>query len=97
MEFAGVGISMLRGSTDPTLEKDPPDDESFQVSHETIYLSLYIQARGALEKELIKHLRHTQKTSNHGRITDTVSISERPPEVEDRAVPGHWEGDRRTH
>jgi len=85
------------------LKRTYPDDESFQVSHETIYLSLYIQARGALKKELIKHLRHTrgmrrsrhhtQKTSNHGRITDTVSISERPPEVEDRAVPGHWEGD----
>jgi len=85
------------------LKRNYPDDESFQVSHETIYLTLYIQARGALKKELIKYLRrsrtmrrsrhHTQKTSNHGRITDTVSISERPPEVEDRAVPGHWEGD----
>jgi transposase, IS30 family len=85
------------------LKRSYPDDESFQVSHETIYLTLYIQARGALKKELIKYLRrsramrrsrhHTQKTSNHGRITGTVSISERPPEVEDRAVPGHWEGD----
>ena len=85
------------------LKRTYPDDESFQVSHETIYLTLYIQARGALKKELIKYLRrsramrrsrhHTQKTSNHGRIKDTVSISERPPEVEDRAVPGHWEGD----
>ena len=80
-----------------------PDDESFQVSHETIYLTLYIQARGALKKELIRYLRrsramrrsrhHTQKTSDHGRITNAVSISERPPSVEDRAVPGHWEGD----
>ncbi len=85
------------------LKRNYPDDKSFQVSHETIYLTLYIQARGALKKELIKYLRrsramrrsrhHTQKTTNHGRITDTVSISERPPEVEDRAVPGHWEGD----
>jgi IS30 family transposase len=85
------------------LKRNYADDESFQVSHETIYLTLYIQARGALKKELIKYLRrsramrrsrhHTQKTSNHGRITDTVSISERPPDVEDRAVPGHWEGD----
>ena len=85
------------------LKRSYPDDESFQVSHETIYLTLYIQARGALKKELIKYLRrsramrrsrhHTQKTSRHGRITDTVSISERPPEAEDRAVPGHWEGD----
>ncbi len=80
-----------------------PDDENFQVSHETIYRSLYIQARGALKKELVQHLRrtrvmrrsrhHTQKTDNHGRITGTVSISERPASVEDRAVPGHWEGD----
>jgi len=80
-----------------------PDDENDQVSHETIYRSLYIQARGALKKELVQHLRrtrvmrrsrhHTQKTDNHGRITDTVSISERPATVEDRAVPGHWEGD----
>lgn len=77
--------------------------EDHQVSHETIYRSLYIQARGALKKELLEHLRrtrimrrsrhHTQKTENHGRITDTVSISERPATVEDRAVPGHWEGD----
>ncbi len=80
-----------------------PDDENNQVSHETIYRSLYIQARGALKKELTQHLRrtrvmrrsrhHTQKTDNHGRIKDTVSISERPATVEDRAVPGHWEGD----
>lgn len=80
-----------------------PDDESYQVSHETIYRSLFIQARGALKKELVQHLRrtrvmrrsrhHTQKTDNHGRVTDAVSISERPASVEDRAVPGHWEGD----
>jgi IS30 family transposase len=69
----------------------------------TIYRSLFIQARGALKKELLEHLRrtramrrsrhHTQKTDDHGRIRDTVSISERPASVEDRAVPGHWEGD----
>jgi IS30 family transposase len=80
-----------------------PGDEGYQVSHETIYRSLFIQARGALKKELMEHLRrtrvmrrsrhHTQKTDNHGRITDAVSISERPATVEDRAVPGHWEGD----
>jgi IS30 family transposase len=78
-------------------------DEDYHVSHETIYRSLYIQARGALKKELLEHLRrsrnmrrsrhHTQKTENHGRIIETVSISERPASVEDRAVPGHWEGD----
>ena len=85
------------------LKRTYPDDENYQVSHETIYRSLFIQARGALKKELLQHLRrtramrrsrhHTQKTDNHGRITDTVSISERPATVEDRAVPGHWEGD----
>jgi IS30 family transposase len=85
------------------LKRTYPDDTSLQVSHETIYRSLFIQARGALKKELVEHLRrtrvmrrsrhHTQKTDQHGRITDTVSISERPASVEDRAVPGHWEGD----
>ncbi|EMB4310494.1 TPA: IS30 family transposase [Pseudomonas aeruginosa] len=78
-------------------------DVAYQVSHETIYRSLFIQARGALKKELLEYLRrsramrrsrhHTQKTGNHGRISDTTSISERPAIVEDRAVPGHWEGD----
>ena len=73
------------------------------MSHETIYRSLFIQARGALKKELLEHLRRTrvmrhprhrtQKTDNHGRITDAVSIRERPATAEDRAVPGHWEGD----
>jgi len=85
------------------LRRNYPGDESYQVSHETIYRSLFIQARGALKKELLGHLRrtramrrsrhHTQKTDDHGRILDTVSISERPAIVEDRAVPGHWEGD----
>ena len=73
------------------------------MSHETIYRTLFIQARGALKKELLRHLRrtrrmrrsrhHTQKTADRGRIKDTVSIRERPAEAEDRAVPGHWEGD----
>ena len=85
------------------LKRTFPEDTSCQVSHETLYRSLYIQARGALKKELLVHLRrtramrrsrhHTQKTDNHGRIIDAVSISERPAAVEDRAVPGHWEGD----
>ena len=79
------------------------DDESYQVSHETIYRSLFIQARGALKKELLQHLRRKRamRRSRHkslkdaglGQITDTVSIRERPASVEDRAVPGHWEGD----
>ena len=80
-----------------------PNDENYQVSHETIYKSLFIQARGALKKELLAHLRrtramrrsrhHTQKTADHAQITDMVSIRERPAAAEDRAVPGHWEGD----
>ncbi|CAB3711230.1 IS30 family transposase [Achromobacter kerstersii] len=78
-------------------------DEACQVSHETIYRTLFIQARGALKKELVAHLRrtramrrsghHTQKTDDHGRIVNAISISERPASAEDRAVPGHWEGD----
>lgn len=80
-----------------------PSDKEYHVSHETIYRSLYIQTRGALKKELQHHLRrtramrrsrhHTQKAGGNGQITDTISISERPAAVEDRAVPGHWEGD----
>jgi len=80
-----------------------PDDENYQVSHETIYKSLFIQARGALKKELLQHLRRkramrrsrhkTLKGDGLGQITNTVSIRERPASVEDRAVPGHWEGD----
>jgi IS30 family transposase len=85
------------------LKRTYPDDETLQVSHETIYRSLFIQARGALKKELVAHLRrtrgmrrsrhHTQKTRIHGRIINAVSISERPAAADDRALPGHWEGD----
>ena len=85
------------------LKRTYPDDESFQVSHETIYRSLFVQARGALKKELLQHLRRTrtmrrsrhqsQKGIGKGRLKDTVSIRQRPAEVEDRALPGHWEGD----
>ena len=106
--LAGIVAKKLRGLWSPEqiagwLKYTYPDDENFQVSHETIYRSLFIQARGALKKELLQHLRHTrtmrrgrshtQKTATHGRIKDTVSIRERPASVEDRAVPGHWEGD----
>jgi IS30 family transposase len=80
-----------------------PDNEAMQVSHETIYRALYVQARGALKRELTRHLRRgrsrryarsqSSKRSGQGKLTDMVLISERPPEVEDRAVPGHWEGD----
>jgi len=80
-----------------------PDDESLRVSHETIYRSLFIQARGALKKELMEHLRSKRRIrrSQHsrifrdsrGQIADAISIRERPAEVADRAIPGHWEGD----
>jgi len=80
-----------------------PSNESMHVSHETIYRSLFIQARGVLKKELVQHLRSKRliRRSRHsraagqsrGQIVDAISISERPAEVEDRAVPGHWEGD----
>jgi IS30 family transposase len=79
------------------------DNQQMRVSHETIYRCLFIQARGVLKKELQAHLRSRRKMrrsqaastegQRRGRIVDAVSISERPAEVEDRAVPGHWEGD----
>lgn len=85
------------------LKRTHPGDESYHVSHETIYRSLFIQARGVLKKELqlylrtqraIRRSRHaTLKNDGLGKITNTVSISERPASAEDRAVPGHWEGD----
>jgi len=85
------------------LKTEYPQDESLHVSHETIYRSLFIQARGALKIELIQHLRSKRRIrrSRHasvhghsqGKIVDAISIRERPAEVEDRAVPGHWEGD----
>ena len=82
------------------LKRTQPGNEAAQVSHETIYRSLYIQARGVLKKELIQHLRARRpiRRSRHatqklGHILNAVSIRERPASVEDRAVPGHWEGD----
>jgi IS30 family transposase len=84
------------------LVREYPDDPSMRVSHETIYKTLFVQARGALRKELTRYLRtgRTQRRprmrteySGGGRLQNMVMISERPAEVEDRAVPGHWEGD----
>ena len=85
------------------LKTQYPDDESLRVSHETIYRSLFIQARGVLKKELLGHLRSKRRMrrSQHsgiyrdsrGQIVDAISIRERPAEVDDRAIPGHWEGD----
>jgi transposase, IS30 family len=82
------------------LKTDHPDDQEMRISHETIYLSLYVQSRGELRRQLTAQLRtgrNTRKSrgraDNRGRICDMVPISERPAEVEDRAVPGHWEGD----
>jgi IS30 family transposase len=85
------------------LKSQYPNDESLRVSHETIYRSLFIQARGVLKKELIGHLRskrcirrsqHASKKGHEkGQIVEAISIRERPAEIEDRAIPGHWEGD----
>jgi IS30 family transposase len=85
------------------LRRTYPDDGGMQVSHETIYLSLFVQSRGALRRELCAHLRRGRVTrrprgqrstsQGQGRIRDKVMIRERPAEAEDRAVPGHWEGD----
>jgi len=88
------------------LRRAHPEDECYRVSHETIYRSLFVQSRGVLKKELLSHLRskrtirRTQRVDPNGlkprRNKDLVSIRERPAAVEDRAVPGHWEGDLLT-
>ncbi len=94
------------------LVSEYPDEPTMRISHETIYRSLFVQTRGALKRELTAHLRTrrpirrskraTTKGQPRGQIIDAVSIAERPPSVEDRAIPGHWEGDllagaRNTH
>jgi len=94
------------------LKRRYPDDEAMRVSHETIYRTLFVQTKGTLKRELLVHLRSRRMMrrarcastagQRRGQIKDAVSIRERPPEAEDRAVPGHWEGDllagsRNTH
>jgi len=83
------------------LKADHPDDPESQISHETIYQSLYVQGRGLLRRELAANLRSGRSSckprgaalGTRGKIKDMVLISQRPAEIEDRAVPGHWEGD----
>lgn len=84
------------------LARQHPNDDTRRVSHETIYVSLYVQARGVLRKELlrqlksgrtIRHARGARPKTGQGQIPDAIPISQRPPEAADRAVPGHWEGD----
>jgi len=106
--LAGVVATKLEQDWSPQqiagwLKLEYPEDETMRVSHETIYLTLFVQARGALKRELLVHLRRTRSirrpraatrgNTGQGQIVDAVSIRERPAEAEDRAVPGHWEGD----
>jgi IS30 family transposase len=84
------------------LKVEFPEDQTMRVSHETIYLTLFVQARGALKRELVAHLRRSRSfrrprtrlgNRGQGQIVDAISIRERPAEAADRALPGHWEGD----
>lgn len=107
-KLVGIISTKLRRRWSPEqiagwLTRTYPTNESMHVSHETIYRSLYIQARGVLKKELQQHLRTKRimrrsknfslKRNRKNGIKDAISISERPASVEDRAIPGHWEGD----
>ena len=96
----GLGRQWSPEQISAKLRVDHPDDQEMRISHETIYQSLFVQSRGALRKQLTGELRTGRKSrkpqgtvQNRGRIAGMVNISERPAEVEDRAVPGHWEGD----
>jgi len=96
----GLGLRWSPEQIAARLRLEHPGDRQMQVSHETIYQSLFVQARGALRRELHACLRTGRvrrraqhRTAGPGKLTDMVLISERPAEIEDRAVPGHWEGD----
>ena len=96
----GLGERWSPEQISARLKRMYPDDAGMRISHETIYRALYVQSRGELRRQLAGHLRSGRerrkargRLERRGRIPDMVSISERPPEVEDRAVPGHWEGD----
>jgi IS30 family transposase len=106
--LSGLVAAKLREDWSPEqiagwLKLEFPHEETMRVSHETIYLTLFIQARGALKRELVAHLRRSRSVRRprtasranrgQGQIVDAVSIRERPAEAADRAIPGHWEGD----
>jgi IS30 family transposase len=102
---AEARTAVVAGADLRLAEAQLPADQGMQISHETIYQSLFIQARGVLKKQLMAHLRAARQMrqakggntkSGLGQIVDTVSIRERPAEAKDRAVPGHWEGDLLT-
>jgi IS30 family transposase len=97
---AGLERRWSPGQISARLKRDHPHDQELRISHETIYRSLYVQSRGELRRQLTQNLRSGRpnrreqgRVTQRGRIPDMISISQRPPEVEDRAVPGHWEGD----
>jgi len=97
---AGLGRRWSPQQISAKLKLDHPDDEGMRISHETIYQSLYVQSRGELRRQLAQNLRTGRLTrrsqgrrDQRGRIADMIPISQRPAEIEDRAVPGHWEGD----
>ena len=100
MVEAGLSKRWSPGQISAKLKCDHPNDVGMRISPETIYLSLFVQSRGELRRELTAQLRTGRKTrkprgrvENRGRIKEMINISERPAEVADRAVPGHWEGD----